>query len=154
MSSPKHKSNHSSNSITKPSNHTSSFEDIQRTNLQKMIESLAKQILSTLHDTENADPKSQLSLLRVYAQYMNLYMKFETKYFPPNPVESNKSEKTPTKNQNEIPSQPAKKSGPQPKLSTNGSMDFIRQSNQQHHRNHLRQSNPNSALLTEVTQRI
>lgn len=142
MSSPKHKSNHSSKPAANSSFQQCSFEETQRSNLQKMIESLAKQILSTLQETENADPKSQLSLLRVYAQYMNLYMKFETKYFPPNPVESNKSEKTPTKNRKEIPNQPAKKSGPQPKLSTNGSMDFIRQ------------SNPNSALLTEVTQRI
>jgi hypothetical protein len=125
----------------------SSFEDTQRTNLKKMIESLAQQILASLQDTENADPKSQLSLLRVYAQYMNLYMKFESKYFPPNPEEQNKKENHPTVSPQEITKKPAKKSGFQPKLSTNGSIDFIRQSNHQHLQNQSQHSSSHSALI-------
>lgn len=141
MSSPLRKS------IENPSSQSPSFEKSQRTNLQYMIESLAKQIQSTLQNTENADPKTQLSLLRVYAQYMNLYMKFEHKYFPPNVEGQHTTEKSQPNRPKEMPTKPSKKSRHQPKLSTNEAINFIQQSNQAHHQKHGRTPNQNSALL-------
>lgn len=150
MSLPKHNSNHSSKSSLNTdaeTNRASSFEETQHENLQKIIESLAQQILSSQQDEENADPKSQLALLRVYAQYMNLYMKFKNKYIPQNPEEKQKQESKPTNGSNHKSNTNNKKKSLLPSLSTNGTIEFIRQSNHQHQQKQIQQNNPQSALV-------
>ncbi len=58
---------------------TISFEESQFLCLQNMIDKLAAKILDSLNGDENQDPSAILPQLRIYTQYMNLYMKFKEK---------------------------------------------------------------------------
>ncbi len=103
MSSSKHKQNrHTQNSSTHPPQKTvdiiplskiaDSFEESQFLYLQYIIDRLAAGIVESLNDTEKAEPSAMLPQLRVYAQYMNLYMKFKDKCIdldPPNSKQPN-----------------------------------------------------------------
>jgi len=56
-----------------------SFEELQLLNLQAIINQLAMQIQKGFKANENGEQTPPLALLRVYAQYLNLYMKLKDK---------------------------------------------------------------------------
>lgn len=56
-----------------------SFEELQLLNLQAIINQLALQIQKGFKTNENGEQTPPLAILRVYAQYLNLYMKFKDK---------------------------------------------------------------------------
>ena len=59
----------------------SPFEEAQLQHIQTMTEHLAEQVLSTMKQKDESNPNAALPLLRIYAQYLNLYMKFKDKCF-------------------------------------------------------------------------
>lgn len=63
---------------------TQAFEEQQLKYLQTMLNYLADQILSSMNKQDGTDQKAMLTLFRVYAQYLNLYMKFMDKCFKDN----------------------------------------------------------------------
>lgn len=63
------------------SHDSQSFEEKQLQHLQTMIEHLAASILSAMKDQKNQDDQAQIPPMRLYAQYLNLYMKFKDKCF-------------------------------------------------------------------------
>lgn len=80
------KSINTANTIAQQLSTASPFEADQLQHLQIMIEHLARQVMLSMKQTEEMQtkenqPKTTITLLRVYAQYLNLYMKFKNNYF-------------------------------------------------------------------------
>lgn len=54
------------------------FEELQLMQIKIMINKISGKLLEEMYD-EKAEPKTLLPQLRIYAQYLNLYMKFKDK---------------------------------------------------------------------------
>ena len=72
---------HEISALTQHLSTASPFEEAQLQHIQTMTEHLAEQVLSTMKQKDESNPNATLPLLRVYAQYLNLYMKFKDKCF-------------------------------------------------------------------------
>ncbi len=90
--------NHNGSTNQSPQSHTQSsqtesFEEKQLQNLQLMIDKLAQDVIDNLNQPKEDSDTLTLSRLRIYAQYLNLYMKFKDKCFA-SPDEAQKKIKT------------------------------------------------------------
>lgn len=85
---------------------TRSFEELQMRHLQVMLSHLANKAYLSLGKPNDELQKEALAPIRMYAQYLNLYMKFKDKCFPgeelqalppsPNPTQQIQKENTNT----------------------------------------------------------
>lgn len=89
---------HEISTLSQQLTNASPFEEAQLQHIQTMTEHLAGQVLSTMKQKDESNPNAALPLFRIYAQYLNLYMKFKDKCFKnatPQPPHSSSTHKPP-----------------------------------------------------------
>lgn len=81
-----------------PQQHSNlSFEELQLCHLQVMVTHLANKAYLSVGDIDEELQKEALAPLRIYAQYLNLYMKFKDKCFSGEETNQQSQKRKPTK---------------------------------------------------------
>jgi len=106
---------HEINTLAQQLSTASPFEEAQLQHIQTMTEHLAEQVLSTMKQKDESNPNAALPLLRVYAQYLNLYMKFKDKCFKNKVINQSSPKQTVTPSTSKMsPSKPSPLPQPAP----------------------------------------